>query len=147
ELFDEEHHLVFRQAGAQDMDGVYELAYKLFGQTTPASTRTTLLSRCPEGNVVVTDGDQIVSFAHIYPLQREPLMQFLAGKFRGNGITAEHLDPFASEKVVDILIKSMGSYHEHVLTSRMYSLRLLSGLREEAARWGEKGYIIHKIYG
>ncbi len=146
-LFDEEHKIEFRQATREDIYGAYDVAVKLFGPTTPASDRIPLFEKCPEGNVVVLDNNQVVSFAVILPMKQEPLREFLSGKFRGNGVTADHLDPFAPGKVVDILIKSMGSFHEHKPTSRKYSQRLLSGLKDEIAKWGKKGYIIHKIYG
>jgi hypothetical protein len=145
-LFYEDHSIAFRQATSEDMPGVYNIAVKLFGTTTPANDRIPLLNRCPEGNVVVTDNDQVVGFAHLYPMLQEPLSQFLAGRFRGRGIVAEHLDPFETGKVVDLLIKSMGTYHESLFLRRRYSKMLFVGLRHEAERWGLKGYIIRKIY-
>lgn len=145
-LFQDDHDIKFRQATPEDVYGTYNVAVKLFGPTTPASDRVPLLERCPEGNVVVTDHKQIVSFAVLLPMKREPLMEFLAGRFRGSAITADHLDPFATGKVVDILIKSIGSYHESVFVQRRYSKALFVGLHHELVRWGLKGYIVHKIY-
>ncbi len=128
------------------MHGVYAIAEKLFGHTTLAEDRMPLVKRVPEGNLVVTDRGKIVSYAHIQPLLLEPLQRFLSGKIRGKDITAEHLDPFAPGKVVDILVKSIGSYHENPATSTRYSKALFLGMRSELTRWGEKGYIINKIY-
>jgi hypothetical protein len=145
-LLDEEHDIVFRQATPEDMAGVYEVAHKLFGHTTSAEDRIPLVQRCPEGNYVVTDHGKIVSYAHIQPLLSGPLKDFLSGKFRGSAITAEYLDPFQSGKVVDVLIKSLGSYHEQKATSTRYSQALFMGLRHELIKWGYKGYIIHRVY-
>jgi hypothetical protein len=137
---------VVRQATPEDMNGTYEVALKLFGHTTFAEDRIPLIRRVPEGNLVVTDNDKIVSYAHIQPLQKEPLQQFLKGKFRGSSIVADYLDPFEPGKVVDVLVKSIGSYHEHAPTAKIYSRALFSGLQRELVKWGEKGYIIHRIY-
>lgn len=141
-----ERDLQFRQATAEDMQGVYEVALALFGHTTPASDRIPLLEKCPEGNVVVTDKGMVVSYAHLYPLKQETLRQFLAGKIRGPQITANGLDPFETGKVVDILVKSMGSYHLHKTTAKLYSKALFLGLSRELVRWAQKGYIIHRVY-
>jgi hypothetical protein len=138
--------IAFRQAHKDDMTGVYNVAHKLFGHTTGAATRVQMLEACPTGNVVVTDGGLIVGFCHIYPLIREPLMQFLNGEFRGNGLGAVHIDPFYPGKVVNVLIKSMGTYHDHLPINKRYSQALFLGLRSEVVRWGENGYIIEKIY-
>lgn len=145
-IFDEDHRVVFRQATPEDMAGVYEVAQKLFGHTTSAEDRMPLVQRCPEGNYVVTDHGQIVSYAHIQPLQTVPLQEFLAGKFRGSQITADYLDLFAPGKVVDVLVKSLGSYHEHAGTRKRYSKALFIGLRHALIGWGYKGYIIHRVY-
>lgn len=146
-LFDEQHNLVFRQATPEDMPGVYKVALKLFGShTTSAEGRIPLIEKLPEGNVVVLDNDNIVSFAHIQPLERETLEKFITGEIRGNKITADNLDPFESGKVVDVIIKSMGSYHEYNTTARLYSKKLIRGLAEEIVEWGKKGYIIHRVY-
>jgi hypothetical protein len=145
-LFDDEHAIVFRQATPEDMIGVYEVAVKLFGHTTSIQDRIPLIQRCPEGNVVVLDQGKIVSYAHIQPLLKGTLNRFLAGEIRGKDIKADDLDPFATGKVVDILIKSLGSYHEHSSTRKRYSKALFVGLRHELMRWGHKGYIIHRVY-
>jgi hypothetical protein len=146
-LFGEKHDIHSRQATSGDLYGAYNVAVKLFGPTTPASDRIPLLERCPEGNLVLVDSDQIVGFAVILPMKQEPLKLFLSGKFRGSAITADHLEPFASGKVVDILIKAIGVYHESILMQRVYGGRLLMEVHNEMIRWGLKGFIIHKIYG
>src|SRR6266568_3401136 len=139
-------NLKFRQANVEDMTGVYQVAHKLFGSTTSASTRISLLEKCPEGNVIVTDHDIVVSFAHFYPLRDETLQSFLAGKIRGPQIGIDDIDCFESGKVVNILVKSMGSYHEHKGTAKLYSKALFLGLNHELIRWGHKGYIINGVY-
>lgn len=139
-------NLKFRQATIADMQGVYEVAHKLFGSTTSAATRISLLERCPEGNVIVTDNDIVVSFAHLYPLKDETLQKFLAGEIRGAQIGIDDLDCFETGKIVNVLVKSVGSYHEHLATSKLYSKTLFLGLRHELMRWGYKGYIINRVY-
>src|SRR5947207_13412218 len=46
ELFYEDHSIEFRQATPEDMPGVYNVAVKLFGTTTPANDRIPLLKGC-----------------------------------------------------------------------------------------------------
>jgi hypothetical protein len=145
-LFYEDHNISARQATPEDIYGAYNVAVKLFGPTSPASERIPLLERCPEGNLVLVDNNQIVGFAVILPMKQEPLMKFLAGKFRGSQITADHLDPFAPGKAVDILIKAIGVHHESTLMRKVYGERLLMEVHKEIIRWGLKGYIINKIY-
>ncbi len=139
-------NLRFRQATEGDIQGVYEVAHRLFGSTTSAATRISLLEKCPEGNVIVIDSNIVVSFAHIYPLKNETFQKFLAGKIRGAQIGVDDLDCFQSGKVVNILIKSMGSYHEHKATAKLYSKALFLGINHELIRWGHEGYIINKVY-
>jgi hypothetical protein len=147
-LFEEEHKIEFRQAKVEDLlYGAYDVAVKLFGATSPARDRIPLFERCPIGNFVVTDQDAVVGFAILLPMKREPIQEFLAGRFRGSDITADHLDPFEEGKVVDVLVKCIGCYHDHMPTSRRYSQWLLSGLKKEIVKWGEKGFIIHRVYG
>lgn len=145
-IYEEEHHIVFRQAKPEDMPAVYLVAEKLFGHTTSAENRIPLIEKVPEGNFVVVDNDEIVSFAHVQPLKREPLQNFLSGEIRGKDIIADYLDPFAPGKIVDILIKSLGSYHDNSNIRKRYSKALFIGMRHELVKWGEKGYIIHRIY-
>lgn len=145
-IFDEKHNIICRQATPADMPGVYAVAEQLFGHTTFAEDRMPLVKRVPEGNLVVTDQDTVVSYIHIQPLQSAPLKQFLDGKIRGSQIIADYLDPFAPGKVVDVLVKSIGSYHENTNTRKRYSKALFVGLRKEITRWGEQGYIIHRVY-
>jgi hypothetical protein len=145
-IFEERHEIVCRQETPADMPGVYAVAEKLFGRTTASDARVPLIERVPEGNLVVTDRGKIVSFAHIQPLLPGPIGQFLRSEIVGNQITADHLDPFAPSKVVDVLIKSIGSYHESQAISTRYNKALFLGLKRELTRWGEKGYIIHRIY-
>lgn len=145
-LFYKDHNISARQATPEDIYGAYSVAVKLFGPTSPASERIPLLERCPEGNLVLVDNEQIVGFAVILPMKQEPLKLFLAGKFRGSAITADHLDPFATGKVVDILIKAIGVHHESVLMQRVYGERLLMEVHNEIIRWGLKGYIINRVY-
>lgn len=145
-IYDEEHKIVCRRATPADMAGVYAVAKKLFGNTTDAEDRKALVRAVPEGNLVVTDRDRIVSYAHIQPLLPEPLQWFLTGKIRGKHIITDYLDPFAPGKVVNVLIKSIGTYHEDPDTSIRYSKTLFIGMRRELTQWGEKGYIINRIY-
>jgi hypothetical protein len=122
------------------------VAEKLFGTTTSASAREPLVERVPEGNLVVTDGGKIVAFAHIQPLQPDPMTRFMRSEIVGRDIAAAHLDPFTPGKVVDVLIKSIGSYHKNKSVSTRYSKALFIGLKRELRKWGEKGYIIHRVY-
>lgn len=145
-LFQQDHKISARQTTPEDIYGAHSVAVKLFGPTSPAIERIPLLERCPEGNLILVDNDQIVGFAVILPMKQEPLKLFLSGKFRGSAITADHLDPFATGKVVDILIKAIGVDHESVPMQRVYGERLLMEVRNEIIRWGIKGYIIHKVY-
>jgi hypothetical protein len=145
-IFDEEHKVVCRQATTADMDGVYAVAEKLFGHTTFAENRVPLVRRVPEGNMVVTDKGKIVSYIHIQPLLPAPLKEFLNGDIRGEHLIDDYLDPFESGKVVNVLVKSVGSYHEHASTRKRYSKALFIGLKSEIKRWGECGYIINKVY-
>lgn len=145
-IFDEEHKIVCRQAEPSDMFGVYAVAQKLFGHTTAAEDRMPLIERVPEGNLVVTDRGKIVGYIHIQPLLPDVMQKFRGGEIRGAGIRAEDLDPFRTGKVVNILVKSVGSYHDHKSIATLYNKILFRKLEMELKLWGEKGYIIDKVY-
>lgn len=145
-IFDEEHKIVCRQAKTSDMLGVYTVAEKLFGHTTSAEDRMPLVERVPEGNMIVTDRGKVVSYIHIQPLLPSAMQKFLKGEIRGADIKADYLDPFKTGKVVSILIKSVGSYHEYKPIAKLYSQVLFREMQQELKKWGEKGYIIDKVY-
>ncbi len=140
------HTLEFAQATIDDMEGIYEVASKLFPHTTSADARKPLVARCPIGNYVVKDNRQIVAYIHIQPLKHDRLMAFIRGEIRGWQLTADDLDCFEPGKTVEVLIKSVGSYHEDNNIRLAYMQRLLNGTMREIAKLGQQGVVITKIY-
>jgi hypothetical protein len=140
------HSLQFAQATPDDMEGVYAVASKLFEHTTSADARKPLVARCPIGNYIVGDNGAIVAYIHIQPLKREKLIAFMNGEIRGWQITADDLDCFAPGKTVEVLIKSIGSYHEDNAIRLVYMQRLLNGVSREIGEMGKQGIIIPTIY-
>lgn len=139
--------VLFSQATPDDMDGVYEIAKELFGHTTPAALRKPLIERCPEGNYVVKDNGVIVAFIHIQPLQHDRLMDFMSGKIRGWDLSPDDLEPFATGKTVECLIKSIGATKRNGRNAQLnYLRRLLRGTARELAKLGRKGIIITNFY-
>jgi len=140
------HTLEFAQATADDTEGIHEVASKLFPHTTSADTRKPLIAACPVGNYVVKDNGQIVAYIHIQPLKHDRLMAFIKGEIRGWQLTADDLDCFGPGKTVEVLIKSIGSYHEDNNIRLAYMQRLLNGTMREIAKLGQQGVVLTKIY-
>lgn len=140
------HSLQFAQATPDDMEGVYSVASKLFEHTTSADARKPLVARCPTGNYIVRDNGAIVAYIHIQPLKRDKLIAFMNGEIRGWQITADDLDCFTPDKTVEVLIKSIGSYHEDNAIRLVYMQRLLNGVAREIGEMGKQGIIIPTIY-
>lgn len=147
-IIERKNDTTFSRATVDDMDGVYIIASELFPHgTTSAEARKPLIAKCPDGNYVVKEQNEIRAFIHIQPLKTETLQRFLSGKIRGKDITANDLDCFETGKSVDILVKSMGATlslgkekHRH------YTQRLLLGVRNALADLGKEGVIIRKVY-
>lgn len=136
----------FSRATIEDMEGVYAVALELFGKTTSAEARKPLIAKCPDGNYVVKEADEIQAFIHIQPLRHEALEKFMHGKIFGRDITADDLDCFEPGKTVDVLIKSMGATRQYGESKhRFYIQRLLFGVASALAELGKQGIIIRKI--
>lgn len=140
------HYLQFAQATPDDMEGVYAVASKLFEHTTSADARKPLIARCPIGNYIVRDNGVIVAYIHIQPLKHDRLMAFMDGVIRGWQITAEDLECFTPGQTIEVLIKSVGSYHEDNAIRLAYMQRLLNGVSREIEELGKQGIIIPTIY-
>lgn len=137
----------FMQATPDDMEGVYEVAQSLFGHTTSAEQRKSMVARCPAGNYVVKDNGKVVAFIHVQPLKHERLMAFMHGEIRGWELTPNDLEPFAVGKSVECLIKSIGATEAYGRQMQLkYLRRLLRGVQRELVELGRKGYIISKFY-
>lgn len=140
--------ITFARATPDDMEGVYNVAIELFpAGTTSANARKPLIAVCPDGNYIVRDQGQIVAYLHLQPLKPEVMKAFLKGEIRGKDIKVQHIDPFATGKSVDVLVKSIGSTRKNgEEKSAHYTQRLLLGTARELEKMGKQGIIIRKVY-
>jgi hypothetical protein len=138
---------VFQVARPEDMDGVYELASRLFSRTTSADQRRVLLAQNPDGNYVVKHEGKVVAYLILRPLKHERLMAFMSGQIRAWDLTPEDIDVFEPGKAVECLFSNISSEPDVNKEKRVsYVVRLLYGTAHELERLGHKGIIITKIY-
>ena len=149
----EKDELEFSQATTEDMEGVYQVAASLFGDTTSVDARKQLIEVCPEGNYIVKRNSKVVAYIHIQPLKHERLISFMRGEIRGKDIKESDINCFELGKEVECLVKCIGAA-KHIGTSEedcrhnqlRFLFKLLRGTAREIEKLGDKGIIIKKLY-
>ena len=101
----EKDKLEFSQATTEDMEGVYQVAASLFGDTTSVDARKQLIEVSPEGNYIHKRNSKVVAYIHIQPLKHERLISFMRGEIRGKDIKESDINCFELGKEVECLVK------------------------------------------
>jgi hypothetical protein len=144
---------IFMIATPEDMDGVYELATHLFGQTISAERRREWVRKEPRGHYVVKRKDMtIVAYFYLQPLKHDRMIAYMNQEIRGWDITADDLDPFEPGKPVEAMLGGIGSLpnaknakDEDIRSN--YVAVLLRGVLRDVERLGREGITISKLYG
>ncbi len=143
---------VFMIATPEDMDGLYELAKQLFGQTISAERRREWLRKEPRGQYVIKRKDNtIVAYFYLQPLKHDKMIAYMNKEMRGWDITADDIDPFEPGKPVEVMIGGIGSLPE-ARNAKDEDIRsnyvavLLRGVFRDLERLGREGITISKLY-
>src|SRR6266487_254761 len=141
---------VFSLAQPDDMEGIDDLAVRLFGKRSiGADRRRSWLAKEPRGNYVMkhkADG-RVVAYFYIQPFTHETIENYLHQRIRGWQITKDHIIPFVPGEPRECFIGAIGTDPdiEDDLRSA-YVAMLLRGIRQDLQRLAGEGVTISKLY-
>jgi hypothetical protein len=141
---------VFYLAQPEDMEGIDDLAVRLFGKRSiGASRRRSWLAKEPRGNYVMrrkSDG-KVVAYFYVQALEHQILVDYLHQKIRGWQITEEHIMPFTPGEPRECFIGAIGTDPDAGDDLRSaYGALLLRGVKQDLVRLAGEGVIIGKLY-
>jgi hypothetical protein len=141
---------VFSLAHPDDMEGVDDLAVRLFGKRSiGADRRRSWLAREPRGNYVMkrkTDG-KVVAYLYIQPFTHETIENYLHQRLRGWQITEDHILPFVAGEPRECFIGAVGTDPDVSGDLRSaYVAVLLRGVQQDLQELAGKGVTISKLY-
>jgi predicted DNA-binding transcriptional regulator AlpA len=137
----------FALAQEKDMQGIYNLAARLFPRTIDAQRRRNWFEKNPEGQYVVRRNGNVLAYFYLQALKHDRLLAYMNGEIRGWDITADDIETFEPGKPVECLIGGIGSDPDvgDVLRSAYVAI-LLRGVEKDLERLGCKGIYITKVY-
>lgn len=137
---------VFSVASAEDIQGTYELAMRLFGRTTSLEQRLSWYRREPRGHYVVKrkSNGAVVAYLTLLPLKHEPLMKYMLSKYE---VTDDDIEPFLPGLKRACIIKGIGSDPMvSEKTRAAYTGVLLRGIIQDMTRLASEGVTISDLY-
>lgn len=145
---DSQYDAVFALATPQDVEGVYQLATRLFGRAADPDQRRSWLAKEPRGHFVVKRRDgTIVATLYFLPVKRERLLAYMRDEIRARDITADDIEPFAPGQVRECIVGSIASDLDADSERRAhYVAVLLRGVRANLEELGREGVAISRVY-
>jgi hypothetical protein len=141
---------VFARAQPSDMEGIENLAARLFGKRSiGADRRRSWLAKEPRGNYVMKrlSDSKVVAYFYILPLAHDTIVDYLHYTIRGWQITDEHIIPFAPGVARECFIGAIGTDPDADQDCRSaYMAVLLRGLRQDLATLAQEGVTMSKLY-
>ena len=139
---------VFALATPDDMDGVYQLAIRLFGRAASADQRRSWLAREPRGHYVVRRLDgRIVASLYLLPIRQERILAYMRDEIRARDLIAEDIEPYAPGQISECIIGSIASDPDADRDTRAnYVAVLLRGVQADLERLGREGVAISRVY-
>jgi hypothetical protein len=146
----EDSDAVFSLAQPEDMEGIDDLAVRLFKKRSiGAERRRAWLNKEPRGNYVMkrkSDG-KIVAYFYVQSFEHQVIVDYLHQKIRGWQITEEHITPFVPGEPCECFIGAIGTDPDASENLRSaYMAMLLRGIRQDLERLGQEGVSISKLY-
>lgn len=142
--------LEYRKATINDIDQEVELASIVFGARAglpeAVGLRRTFLETNPDTTYHLYEGDHLVAYINLIPLNHNAIEEFKEGK-RGWLLGTENIEQFTPGKPLECIIIDMATTPT-VPPARKgtYAQLLLEGFAETLTEWGEKGIEIAKVY-
>ena len=139
----------FDLARPEDMDGVYELAVRLFGRAASADQRRTWLSKEARGHYVVRrrrDG-KIVASVYLLSIRHDRMLAYMRDEIRARDLTADDILTYKPGIPCEVLVGSIASDPDvDVETRSAYVAVLLRGVYADLERLGRAGIVLSHIY-
>ncbi len=140
----------FMPATTDDMNGVYQIAAKLFQSVIPisAARRQEWMSVEPRGHYVVKKDDgTIVAYVHFVALDDELINRYMRGEVYGKQITAQDVRNLEPGRPRACIVPSIASDPELADDLRSsYISVLLRGVFRDLVELGKQGIIIPRMY-
>jgi len=140
---------IFDLARPEDMDGVYELAVRLFGRAASADQRRAWLAKEARGHYVVRrhqDG-KIVASVYLLPIRHDRMMAYMRDEIRARDLTADDILTYEPGVPCEVLVGSIASDPDTDQEKRSaYVAVLLRGVYADLERLGHEGIVFSRIY-
>jgi hypothetical protein len=142
--------LEYRKATLNDLDHEVELAHLVFGARASnpemINLRRSFLEKNPDITYHLYDGDHLVAYINLIPLDQEAIARFKEGE-RGWFLGTDHIEQFQPGKPLECIIIDMATTPTVPPARRgTYAQILLGGLTRNLAEWGQMGVEIAKVY-
>lgn len=139
----------FDLARPDDMDGVYELAIRLFGQAASADQRREWLAKEARGHYVVRrrrDG-KIVASVYLLSIRHDRMLAYMRDEIRARDLTADDILAYEPGVPCEVLVGSIASDPDiDPETRSAYVAVLLRGVYADLERLGRAGLAFSRIY-
>lgn len=139
----------FSLAQPEDMEGVYELATRLFGRAAGPDQRREWLSVEPRGHYIMrrkADG-KVVASVYFLAVKRERLLAYMRDEIRARDLTTADLQGYEPGVPREVIVGSIASDPDVDAETRSnYVATLLRGVRADLKRLGREGVVISRIY-
>ncbi|GHO83245.1 hypothetical protein [Dictyobacter formicarum] len=142
--------LEYRKATVNDMDAEVELACLVFGSRAglpeAVALRRAFREKNPDSTYHLYDGDHLVAYINIFPLEHQAIEQFKEGT-RGWLLGAENVETFDPGKPLECIIIDLATTPTVPPARRgTYAQILLENFSRTLTSWGESGIEIAKVY-
>lgn len=142
--------LEYRKATINDIDAEVELASLVFGARAGLPEAVALRTAFREKNLDTTyhlyEGDHLVAYTNIFPMQYEAIAQFKEGT-RGWLLGANNVKPFVPNEPLECIIIDLATTPTVPPARRgTYGQILLENFSNTLKEWGENGVEISKVY-
>jgi hypothetical protein len=142
--------LEYRKATLNDLDHEVELAHLVFGARASnpemINLRRSFLEKNPDITYHLYDGDHLVAYINLIPLDQEAIARFKEGE-RGWFLGTDHIEQFQPGKPLECIIIDMATTPTVPPARRgTYAQILLEGFTRNLAKWGQIGVEISKVY-
>jgi len=142
--------LQYRKATLNDLDHEVELAHLVFGARASNPEMINLRRSFLEKNSDITyhlyDGDHLVAYINLIPLDQEAIARFKEGE-RGWFLGTDHIEQFRPGKLLECIIIDMATTPTVPPARRgTYAQILLEGFTRNLTEWGQTGVEISKVY-
>ena len=141
---------VFERAEEEDIEGITNLGFELFGKSGSPSYETRLAQYNTNPNMfyVLRQDDVIVGYYIVFPLKHEAIERIMSGmeesRFRTSVLAPENITQFKPGEADEVFL--VIGVRQGLKKSKAYGARVLEGGIEVLEQFARRGIIIKRLY-